>query len=75
MNNDSGLIERRTFLKTGASGGLIAAAFPLLDFTAGFPDVVNSSGRDSQNNVETRGELRRIIRIYGGEFGEAGKEY
>ena len=65
---------RRAFLKTGASGGLIAAAFPLWELSArSLPDRFRIVADHRIPEVSHR-ELRRIVRRYGGEFGEVGKE-
>jgi hypothetical protein len=75
MNNDKLLMQRRAFLKTGATGGLIAAAIPLSQLTAAFP--VDTSPRDGgvPSDTEPHRALRKVILRYGGEFGEVGKEY
>ena len=75
MKNEAVHIQRRKFLKTGASGGLVAAVFPLSELTAGFADVINPCDREHRNIDGSDGKLVKIIRRYGSEFGQAGKEY
>ena len=75
MKSESVLIQRRTFLKTGAAGGLIAAAIPLSQLAAGFPITADLRDWDRRKDEEPYGELRKIVRRHGGEFGEVGKEY
>jgi len=65
---------RRAFLKTGASGGLIAAAFPLWELSArSHPDRFRIAA-DHRTPEASHRELQRIAHRYGGEFGEVGKE-
>ena len=54
---------------------MIAAVFPLSELAAGFPDVINPSDREQPNIDGSDEELVKIIRRYGSEFGQAGKEY
>jgi len=75
MNNDKLLMQRRAFLKTGATGSLIVAAVPLSQLAAGFPINASPGDGDHRNDEGPHGALRKVILRYGGEFGEVGKEY
>jgi|GEM_PF-5618878 len=67
MKNRSILIERRTFLRTGLSGGVFLSVFGFLK-----PSTPSSSTSGRQSDSLPR--LRRIAMKYGGEFGNAKPE-
>ena len=62
---------RREFLKTRMTGAAVLAAMPLGAASAAHSDFAVSSRGPHD---DSRQRLLEIVRNYGGEFGEAGKE-
>lgn len=67
MKNSPIPVERRTFLKTGLSGGVILSVF-------GFLKSSTPSSSTSGKQSDSLSRLRRIAVKYGGEFGNAKPE-
>ena len=63
--------SRRSFLKTGLTGGTAGILLPLLDITGG-RSTVSELKRNGKSDTESAvyQKISEIINRYGGEFGE-----